>query len=294
MTFDFLNWMARQKEQIDTILKSFLPDQQEPNQLNEAMHYAVLNHGKRIRPLLVIAAANLGNPNEAALHQAITAVEFIHSYSLIHDDLPSMDNDSLRHGKPTCHIQYGEAIALLAGDALQALAFDVLVKETALSAQQSNKSLQILAQAVGFYGMCGGQALDWLNTGKTIDLKQLETMHIKKTGALITASVLLGLLATANYDANHLQTLHIFAEKIGLSFQIIDDILDYEATTEELGKTAGKDAEEEKATFVNILGIEKAKEYADTLVNEAIQLITPIPKSQYLIAIAKFILSRKY
>ncbi|QRN41187.1 MAG: geranyl transferase [Neisseriaceae bacterium] len=296
MGSEFITWMNNQKKLIESILNEYLPSPESiPNNLSEALRYALLGKGKRIRPLLVIAASEIGDTDPEALKQYIAAVELIHTYSLIHDDLPAMDNDDLRHGKPTCHKIYGEGLALLAGDTLQTLAFEILTQNNHLPAYQNLEAIKQLSSACGFYGMAGGQALDLSNTNRHITLKELTIMHLKKTGALIIASVHLGLLSCHNYRDDVAVDLKQVAEKIGLVFQIIDDILDYESSTEVLGKTAGKDKKYNKPTFVSLLGISAAKQYAHNLTDEAISIAENyLPNSQHLIDIANFILKRNF
>ena len=221
------------------------------------MRHATLGGGKRIRPLLVYAAGSLFGTDERWLDAPATAVEMIHAYSLVHDDLPAMDDDALRRGKPTVHVAFDEATAILAGDALQALAFSLLA-EAPVSAELRVAWLRSLASASGVSGMCGGQALDVDATGQLQSLAQLERMHALKTGALIRASVRMGALA-GTVDEGTLQVLDGFAQALGLAFQVRDDILDVESSSEALGKTAGKDAAQAKSTYPALLGMEGAK-----------------------------------
>ncbi len=294
MSLDFSLWVTQQKETLETFLEQHLP-KDSPKQLALAMRYAVLNHGKRIRPLLVSAAAKLGNADSLAKKQRMAAVELLHSYSLIHDDLPIMDDDNWRHGKASCHIVYGEAVALLAGDALQALAFEILCHPNQLSAENNMQALKILIQKAGFSGMVGGQTMDVMHTGKAISKEELIIMHRKKTGALIEASVQLGLLCATDIADDAIFAITNFAAKIGLAFQVTDDLLDYQANSDILGKTAGKDAIQQKATFVNLLGVDQTKIYVKELMTQAIDLLKPfLPKSQYLIDLAHFVLQRNY
>ncbi|MFH4355294.1 MAG: polyprenyl synthetase family protein [Neisseriaceae bacterium] len=295
-TEGFTQWMAVQKEKIEEAIVSYLPKEDaQPQPLSQAMHYSVLGQGKRIRPLLVIAASQLGVPDEIALSQHLTAVEFIHTYSLLHDDLPAMDNDDLRRNKPTCHKVFGEAMALLAGDTLQSLAFEILTLPNTLAAEQKLKAFQILAHSIGFEGMAGGQAFDLLYTAQPIQLNELKLLHQKKTGALIEASILLGLLSCKNYNPQLVKKLKVFAKKIGLAFQIVDDILDEQAPTHVLGKTAGKDARNQKATFPLLLGIDKAYQCAQELIADGIELLQPYePESLRLTSLASYVLERHF
>ncbi len=268
-----------------------------PCQLHQAMRYAVLNGGKRIRPILVYATARAVGLEPATLDGPACAVEFIHAFSLIHDDLPAMDDDELRHGKPTCHKAFGEAIALLAGDALQALAFQVLAQDRAMTRQPAIRLhlVATLAQAAGSRGMAGGQAIDLAAVGKELTLAELENMHIHKTGALIRASVLMGALSQEALPAVSLQQLDHYAKCIGLAFQIRDDILDVTADTRTLGKTQGADALLKKPTYPALLGLEGARDHARTLVDEALaSLQTFGPEADVLRWIAGYIVERPY
>jgi geranylgeranyl diphosphate synthase, type II len=261
---------------LTTILKENV-NLSHPNKLIEAMQYSVLNGGKRIRPLLVYATAEaLGCPLEK-VDTSAAAVELIHCYSLIHDDLPAMDNDDLRRGKPTCHRVFGEATAILAGDALQTLAFQILVDPTltSLSAEQMIRMTQVLTKKSGINGMVGGQALD-IETERLdhpVSFKQLSTIHQKKTGALIEASVLLGAIASGCTDQKVLDKLEEYARTIGLAFQIQDDILDKVGDPNTLGKNVMKDQKQNKTNFPGLLGLDEAKLYADQLQKKALESI---------------------
>ncbi|MBL8486223.1 MAG: polyprenyl synthetase family protein [Rhodocyclaceae bacterium] len=246
-----------------------------PRRLHEAMRYAVLGGGKRVRPLLCHAAGAVFATPADRLDAPACAVELIHAYSLVHDDLPCMDDDVLRRGKPTCHVEFGEATALLVGDALQAQAFEVLARPgPAADPARQVAMLAMLAQAAGSLGMAGGQAVDLDSVGKSLDLPDLEFMHLRKTGALIRASVLLGAHA-GGADAPALERLAHFANRVGLLFQVVDDILDATADTTTLGKTAGKDAAHDKPTYVSILGLVRARELAGELREEALATLEP-------------------
>lgn len=244
--------------------------------LYEAMEYALLGGGKRVRALLVYAAGEVtGAPNEVLTDIAL-AVEAIHAYSLVHDDLPCMDNDTLRRGKPTCHVQFGEAQALLAGDALQPFAFSILA-HLGIADKQKVAIIAELARASGSAGMCGGQMIDLESVGCRIDAEELKRMHDMKTGALIAASVKMGALAgNARYEAHFRESLSSYAEALGLAFQVIDDILDVTGDTATLGKTAGKDAEESKPTYVSLLGLEKARALAEECEAKALKALSEI------------------
>ena len=249
---------ARWAQRVEAVLEQTLPAAEiAPQRLHAAMRHATLGGGKRIRPLLVYAAGSLFGTDERWLDAPATAVEMIHAYSLVHDDLPAMDDDALRRGKPTVHVAFDEATAILAGDALQAQAFSLLA-EAPVSAELRVAWLRSLAAASGVAGMCGGQALDVDATGQLQSLAQLERMHALKTGALIRASVRMGALA-GTVDEGSLQVLDGFAQALGLAFQVRDDILDVESSSEALGKTAGKDAAQAKSTYPALLGMDGAK-----------------------------------
>ena len=267
----FERWVKQSLEEVEQALEAWVPAGA-PAGLGEAMRYAVLGAGKRLRPLLVLAAAEaVGGQREAAL-RAACAVELIHAYSLAHDDMPCMDNDVLRRGKPTLHEQYGEAQAMLAGDAMQALAFDVLTPDEGLPPALQAKLCRLLARASGYDGMAGGQAIDLASIGKPLDEAALRDMHRRKTGVLLQASVLMGAasgdLPPAAWDA-----LSRYGAAIGLAFQVVDDILDVTQDSDVLGKTAGKDQDNNKPTYVSVLGLEPARAYALRLRDEAHQAL---------------------
>ncbi len=264
---------------VEKTLQHWLPAASvNPNPLHEAMRYASLDGGKRVRPLLAYFTGQMLGTAPAALDGAACALELIHVYSLIHDDLPAMDDDELRRGKPTAHIQFDEATAILAGDALQSLAFYILAHDPAMhaNAEQRLKMIETLALASGSRGMAGGQAMDLAAEGlsKTMTLPELENMHIHKTGALIHASVKLGALSQPGIEAAQLDKLDHFANCMGLAFQIRDDILDVEGDTETLGKPQGSDQARHKATYPALLGMAEAKRRADELHEEAIHSLT--------------------
>ena len=266
--------------------------------LSQAMRYAVLDGGKRLRPLLVLAAAesvdaSSEQTSQAAL-RAACAVELIHAYSLVHDDMPCMDNDILRRGKPTVHVKFGEAQALLAGDALQALAFELLtpspdVVDTAVQATLC----RILALSAGCHGMAGGQAIDLASVGKLLAIDELHTMHRLKTGALLQASVMMG-AACGGASPAALLALQEYGAAIGLAFQVVDDVLDVTADTATLGKTAGKDAEQDKPTFVSLLGLDASKAYADKLLQQALAALarTGLGNTRALQSLAHMVVNR--
>lgn len=279
--------LAKIEVQIELILKN---SNEESSVLLEAMRYSALALGKRIRALLTIAAGQLSNANESDLLVLGSAIELIHCYSLIHDDLPAMDNDDLRRGLPTCHKKYNEAIAIIAGDALQALAFAVLSGDKfAITSDKKLEIINILANYIGVNGMAGGQSIDILSGGINLSLTELQKMHALKTGALIKGSILSGYLCGSEFSLAMYQNLTIIADKIGLLFQIIDDILDVTSSTEELGKTANKDFLQQKATYVSLLGIEKTKNESLKLHQEIVLLLQEIPSSDYLISITNSI-----
>ena len=288
-------WQQKAQAQTELLLERFLPSEnQVPHTLHEAMRYVTLGGGKRLRPLLVLAASELGDADQNAVEQAMAAIEMVHVYSLVHDDMPAMDNDSLRRGKPTCHVKYDEATALLVGDALQTQAFDVLSRPTGLFAERQIAMLSTLAKASGSLGMAGGQAIDLANVGKAMNQTQLEQMHSLKTGALIRAAVVLGALACPDLDSDDVRTLDDYAAKLGLAFQVIDDVLDCEADTATLGKTAGKDSDNDKPTYVKLMGLPAARAYAESLTTEAAALLEPFgAKALHLRLLAEFVTARK-
>ncbi len=272
----FQEWLRFHQARVERALERWLPPADtHPAHLHEAMRYAVLGGGKRIRPALVYAAGAALDTPASTLDASACAVELIHAYSLVHDDLPAMDNDDLRRGKPTCHRAYGEATALLVGDALQSLAFHALAHDPALraSAEARLRMVETLAMASGSRGMAGGQAIDLAAEGRTLNLAELEDMHIHKTGALIRAGVLLGAYSSPAVDEALLAKLDHYAKCIGLAFQIRDDILDVEGETGTLGKTQGADAARAKPTYPAILGLEPAKARARELFAETMDTL---------------------
>ena len=293
---DLQLWQKRVAAQTEIILQQKLPQiSREPAVLHKAMRYSALDGGKRLRPLLVWAASQLGDSVQAACEAAMAAVECIHVYSLVHDDMPEMDNDQLRRGKPTCHVQFGDAVALLTGDALQTLAFDILSAVTELPAERQLKMVQVLAKASGSLGMAGGQAIDLANVGKDMKQPALEQMHGLKTGALIRAAVQLGGLSCPQITDSQLARLDAYAAKLGLAFQVIDDVLDCEADTATLGKTAGKDADNNKPTYVKLMGLQAARKYAEQLVREAVaELAVFDERAQYLRQLAEYVVARNH
>ncbi len=265
---DFVVWRTAQQALVERALGSWVyPDA--PAGLGIAMRYAVLDGGKRLRPLLALAACEAAGGHQPAALRAGCALELIHAYSLVHDDMPCMDNDVLRRGKPTVHVQFGEAQALLVGDALQALAFELLVPEdgTVAPALAANLCRQ-LAQAAGAFGMAGGQAVDLASVGVALDQPALEAMHRLKTGALLQASVMMG-ASTGPLSASAREQLSLYGACLGLAFQVVDDVLDVTADSATLGKTAGKDAAADKPTFVSLMGLDAAQAYADRVLEQA-------------------------
>lgn len=258
----FVQWRAHQQAQVELALARWVPESL-PARLGEAMRYAVLDGGKRLRPLLVLATSEALGGDGAAAMRAACSVELIHAYSLVHDDMPCMDNDVLRRGKPTTHVKFGEAQALLAGDALQALAFELLVpSDASIEPAMSVALCRLLALSAGGDGMAGGQAVDLASVGHKLSLAELEAMHRRKTGALLQASVMMG-AATGNATPATLRALETYGARLGLAFQVVDDILDVVADAAALGKTVGKDAASDKPTFVSLMGLQQAQRYAD-------------------------------
>lgn len=293
---DFAERLKTYQATVAAALDHWLPESSiQPETLHEALRYSVLGEGKRIRPVLVYAAGEAFGIELERLNGPACAVEMIHAYSLIHDDLPAMDNDDLRRGRPTCHKAYDDATAILAGDALQALAFHILAADPEIKVNdgQRIKMINTLAVASGSRGMAGGQAIDLASVGKALNIAELENMHIHKTGALILASAQLGALAVDNVDSERFDRISSFAKCIGLAFQIKDDILDIESDTETLGKPQGSDMQLNKPTYPNLLGLDGAKEAADELYNKALQSLDIFDeKADTLRAIADFIVKR--
>ncbi len=290
--------IERLRERVERALEHWLPDAAiNPGRLHEAMRYAVLDGGKRVRPLLVYAAGQACGVPDDRLDAPAVAVELIHAYSLIHDDLPAMDDDDLRRGKPTCHRAFDEATAILAGDALQSLAFHVLARglDGDIPAEQRLAMLDELAVASGSRGMAGGQAMDLQATGGRPNIAELADLHIHKTGALIRASVRLGALCRPGIDEAILQRLDHFARCIGLAFQIRDDILDVEGNAEDLGKRPGVDQALGKATYPALLGLEEARAEADTLYREALDSLEPLGADAGLLRhLGRYIVKRQH
>ena len=273
--FDLKTWMQPHLERVEQARSQGIAADS-PAQLGEAMRYAVLDGGKRLRPMLVLATAEaVGDATQsAAALNAACAIELIHAYSLVHDDMPCMDNDVLRRGKPTVHVQFGEAQALLAGDALQTLAFEFLTPQDAsVPAAVQAACVGLLARASGYQGMAGGQAIDLASVGQRLTEDQLRQMHRLKTGALLLCSVQMGAACVPGVPTPVQAALQRFGEALGLAFQVVDDVLDVTADSATLGKTAGKDEAADKPTYVALMGLDAAKAYADALASEAMQAL---------------------
>lgn len=293
---EFQAWMGGVQARMETVLARLLPAAHvAPARLHEAMRYATLEGGKRVRPLLAFAAGEVSAAAPERLEIAAAAVELIHAYSLVHDDLPCMDDDTLRRGKPTVHVEYDEATALLVGDALQALAFQ-LISENRITDEPrvQLEMVKTLAMAAGSRGMAGGQSIDLEATGKTLTLPELEFMHIHKTGALIRAAVTIGASCGALTE-DQKQKLDRYAKAIGLAFQVVDDVLDSDGNTATLGKTAGKDSKHGKPTYVSALGVARARELAEELRGEAHAALSGLgAAARRLGEVADFIVLRKF
>jgi farnesyl diphosphate synthase len=292
----FSDWMVATQARIEAALAHHVPSTDcIPGRLHEAMRYATLGGGKRIRPLLAHAAGQLTGATLENLDIVGCAVELIHAYSLAHDDLPCMDNDVLRRGRPTCHVEFDEPTALLVGDSLQTLAFELLASQPIGEPQQQLEMIALLAHASGSRGMAGGQAIDLASVGKPLNQPELELMHALKTGALIRAAVLLGALAGKALTTEERQNLDRFAKRAGLLFQVIDDILDCTASTATLGKTAGKDEAADKPTYVSLLGLDAARRYADELRHDALAALAIFgERATRLTQLADFICHRQF
>ena len=293
MTFG--DWMHATQAGVESALDQFLPALDAvPHKLHAAMRYALLGGGKRVRPLLVMAAGELFDADAATLARAACALEMIHVYSLVHDDMPCMDDDELRRGKPTVHVAYDEATALLVGDALQSQAFTILAEGAAIAPGRQMAMIRLLAQASGSAGMCGGQAIDLDSVGLSLSLQQLEQMHQLKTGALLRAAVVLGALAGKDLEPGDMTALDAYAKAVGLAFQVVDDVLDATADSATLGKTAGKDAAANKPTYVSILGLEPSKALAEQLRCDAHAALAPFgDKARRLRELADLVVQRK-
>ncbi len=287
-------------DKIETQLNKIFDEINSPaDQLLSAMKYVSLSGGKRIRPLFVLAGGmfvhtqDIDETNLEKLLYIGCAIELIHCYSLVHDDLPAMDNDDLRRGKPTCHRQFNEATAILVGDALQSLAFEILSSDNIhLPDDIKIKLIRLFATAIGLNGMVGGQAVDLYNTGRDIDITQLQQMHSLKTGCLIKTSIIMGVTINNNTNNQLIDKLSIIGDKIGLLYQIIDDIIDVTSDTKTLGKTTNKDNMQHKSTYVSLLGLNQAHEYANKIYDEIMQYLTQIPHSDFLIYLTQLVYQR--
>jgi farnesyl diphosphate synthase len=289
---DFSRWVHERQEDVERALERWVPDDS-PAGLGSVMRYAVLDGGKRLRPLLVMAAAEAVHGDTASALRAAVAVELIHAYSLVHDDMPCMDNDILRRGKPTVHVKYGEAQAMLAGDAMQALAFDVLTPDAGMSPELMSHLVRLLARASGHAGMAGGQAIDLASVGCQLDESSLRDMHRRKTGVLLQASVMMG-AACGAVPPRAADALSEYGAAVGLAFQVVDDVLDVTQASEVLGKTAGKDVDQNKPTFVSLLGLAEAQRYAHVLRDQAHAALarSGLGQAAYLACLADKIVER--
>jgi farnesyl diphosphate synthase len=289
--------MGAVQARVESALSRLLPPAHvAPARLHEAMRYATLGGGKRARPLLTFAAGEVTGAQPERLEVAAAAVELIHAYSLVHDDLPCMDDDVLRRGKPTVHVEYDQATALLVGDALQTLAFQQLAEHRLADEPRAQlEMVKLLAVAAGSRGMAGGQQIDLESTGKTLALPELEFMHIHKTGALIRAAVLIGAACGKPLGEAERAGLDRYAKAVGLAFQVVDDLLDYEGNTATLGKTAGKDSRQGKPTYVSAIGVPRARELAEELRQDAHAALGSLgPRAARLAALADFVVLRKF
>jgi farnesyl diphosphate synthase len=285
-------WADRHLDRVERALESWVPAEA-PGGLGEAMRYGVLDGGKRLRPLLVLAACESVAGHEEAAMRAAVAVELIHAYSLIHDDMPCMDNDVLRRGKPTVHVRFGEAQAMLSGDAMQALAFEVLTPGESVAPALQARLCGLLARAAGHAGMAGGQAIDLASVGLRLDEASLREMHHRKTGALLRASVQMG-AACGQPKAGAFDALTVFGDALGLAFQVVDDVLDVTQTAEVLGKTAGKDQANDKPTYVSLMGLDGARAFAASLHERAIAALeaSGLPDTEALRWLARRVVER--
>jgi farnesyl diphosphate synthase len=291
--FDLASWSADRLARVEQALCDWVVADA-PAGLGEAMRYAVLDGGKRLRPLLVLAASEAVQGNQQAALRAACAAELIHAYSLVHDDMPCMDNDVVRRGKPTAHVKFGQAQALLAGDALQALAFELLTpEESAVPASMQAALCRLLARSAGHAGMAGGQAIDLASVGCSLTEDKLREMHRRKTGALLQASVMMGAACGVTNPSAH-SALQDYGAAMGLAFQVVDDILDVIADSATLGKTAGKDAAHDKPTYVSLLGLDRSRAYSQELLGQALQALgrSGLRDTQALHALAMMVVDR--
>jgi farnesyl diphosphate synthase len=294
--------LSRYQQQVREVVDEYLQQTIETlpehaPRLKKAMVYALLMGGKRMRPFLVFACGEMLGLEQQELVTCAAAIEAIHAYSLVHDDLPAMDDDELRRGKPTCHIQFDEATAILAGDALQSFAFELLCTGTLSANNQAKRVdlLRILSRAAGYSGMCGGQAMDIAATNQNIDQNQLELLHSKKTGALIEACIDMPLVLADNVDTAHQERLREYAKIIGLAFQVRDDILDVISDSDTLGKPQGSDQALAKSTYPALLGLARAETYLHSLHQQALQALRALPyNTQILESFTDFVIERKF
>lgn len=299
---DYASWKKDRLLFVEESLRRHAPSpslDEDGSRLSEAMRHGALGGGKRVRALLAVAAAELGEPDPEGLSRIVAALEFVHAYSLVHDDLPCMDDDDLRRGEPSCHVKYGEATAVLAGDALQSLAFEILCHpRTTPGGRHALELVRELARAAGVRGMCMGQEIDQRAIGRSLDGDALERMHALKTGALIRASVRMGALGGGldpdggPEELGKLRTLDLFASHLGTAFQVVDDVLDAKGDPGSLGKTPGKDAQDNKPTFVTMLGLEEAERRAKRSTELAVEALGKLPDSGMLEPLAMDLLSR--
>jgi farnesyl diphosphate synthase len=294
---DWAVWARERQQRIESVLERLLPPPESaPRRLHEAMRYAVLGGGKRVRALLAYAAGEFAQADPVHVDAVAAALEMMHAYSLVHDDLPCMDDDVLRRGKPTCHVRFDEATAMLAGDALQSLAFEVLARDTEGVVPAARVRMVVdFARASGAAGMAGGQAIDLDSVGGSLRLEELEAMHRMKTGALIHAAVRLGACCGRGLDADGDAALARYARTIGLAFQVVDDVLDVEGSAQELGKTPGKDVAQNKPTYVTLLGLAAARARAGELLAAALREIEPLgARARRLRELAGWIVARTH
>jgi farnesyl diphosphate synthase len=289
---EFDSWMRAEVDAVESALQAWVPADA-PAGLGLAMRYGVLDGGKRVRPLLVLAASQAVHGLREAAMRAACAVELIHAYSLIHDDMPCMDNDVLRRGKPTVHVQFGEAQAMLAGDAMQALAFEVMTPDSGVPARLQARLCSLLARSAGHAGMAGGQAIDLASIGQPLDEQALRDMHHRKTGALLQASVLMG-AACGDATEGQWAALADYGDALGLAFQVVDDILDVTQASATLGKTAGKDIHNNKPTYVTVLGLDAARRHANELRDKAQSALarSGLPDAAWLSLLADKVVER--
>lgn len=292
---DIQQQLGTYQQRVDSFLNACIESHSIDPVLQEAMLYSLFNGGKRVRPALVYMVNRMLGGTDTLADSAAAAIECVHSYSLVHDDLPAMDDDDLRRGKPTCHIAFDEATAILAGDALQCLAFELLSQAEPLQAETQIRLISLLAEASGHRGMVVGQSFDLRNVGKALNLEQLEAMHQHKTGALLRCAVLMGATLNTNTTVEQLNALERYANAIGLAFQVQDDILDIEGDADTIGKPQGSDLDKDKPTYPSLLGMDGAKQKLQQLHQQALDALTPFGESAAeLKALADFIVQRDH